>query len=600
MRTASLRLFIAIVLCCTSTVVFAADSGFVPPTSVYMHTDFDEADSPFSPHPWEPATGAWLASGGSYNSITSVMTALTTMAEYSPNPNGPPTAEVEDALFGFQYRARVLNRGTATDQLAGLVYNYIDAANYYEVIFSSHGTATVRRVLDGTVSIVTSSPCQAAEPGVWFDVEVARRAGITDVLVNGIPVIQSLVQDELSGGRLGLITHGTTAKFDKVSIARPFGLQPFREDFSSGPTQLWNASSLDWEVANGTFNSTAVVPTSMTLAMGGNAAQAEETLEYSFRARMLNPFRGSGNLIGIYFHESTQPPNEERIWGEVVFSPTGVAALNLYYDGAKHTLATAHYGGQQNQWFDVRLDASLGMVSVAVDGVALFRDVSTAPLISGNVGLITHWAPGRFDDVWYDNTSMFYPLSTNFDDLLPDQWLLSGMWNNVGGTLNSGSADASELLVTACACWKTDIALRARLLNQYGASGNLVGLVYNYQRLPFARGDQRPYVGLYTGDYYEVVFSPTGTADMNKVINGTRYRVASATHAIPRNVWFDVEVLRKGVNTTVKVNGSILFDKVPQAELGHGDVGIVTHWAKGRFDDLSVRDAPGRRSAPLR
>ena len=63
--------------------------------------------------------------------------------------------------------------------------------------------------------------------------------------------------------------------------------------------------------------------------------------------------------------------------------------------------------------------------------------------------------------------------------------------------------------------------------------GNLVGLVYNYQ-------DHQ----LYAGDYFEIVFSPTGTAQINKFIQGVRYPVASRSHTIPRNTWFDVQVIR--------------------------------------------------------
>jgi hypothetical protein len=37
-----------------------------------------------------------------------------------------------------------------------------------------------------------------------------------------------------------------------------------------------------------------------------------------------------------------------------------------------------------------------------------------------------------------------------------------------------------------------------------------------------------------------------------------------------------------------------VFDKVPQGELPFGDVGVVAHWSKGRFDNWSVKDAPLR------
>jgi hypothetical protein len=221
--------------------------------------------------------------------------------------------------------------------------------------------------------------------------------------------------------------------------------------------------------------------------------------------------------------------------------------------------------------------------------------------VDGGVGLVTHWAPGKFDDVSYDNTGTFHPLSQTFAGALPTGWAISGTWDTTGGTLNDTSAKANDIVATNCHCWNTDISYHAKLLNQYGASGNLVGVIYNYQRTPppgggtSSGGDPDPYGVLYAGDYYEVVFSPTGQAFMNKVLNGVRYRVASGTHTVPRNTWFDVELLRQGTNTTVKVNGATIFDKVPQTPPSwKGDVGVISHWSKAKFDDLTITDRPLR------
>jgi hypothetical protein len=58
---------------------------------------------------------------------------------------------------------------------------------------------------------------------------------------------------------------------------------------------------------------------------------------------------------------------------------------------------------------------------------------------------------------------------------------------------------------------------------------------------------------------------------------------------VPRNTWFDVEILRRGTTTTVKVNGAAIFDRVAQGKLGLGAAGVVTHWSKGKFDNLIIR-----------
>ena len=46
-----------------------------------------------------------------------------------------------------------------------------------------------------------------------------------------------------------------------------------------------------------------------------------------------------------------------------------------------------------------------------------------------------------------------------------------------------------------------------------------------------------------------------------------------------------------GLCTTARVNGVKLFDRVLQAQLPTSSVGLVTHWTKARFDDVSLSRA---------
>lgn len=117
------------------------------------------------------------------------------------------------------------------------------------------------------------------------------------------------------------------------------------------------------------------------------------------------------------------------------------------------------------------------------------------------------------------------------------------------------------------------------MLNPYSASGNRIGLIFNFD-----------FVG---GDYYEVVFAPTGQAYLNKFVQGQLTPVATATHAaLGRNVWFNVELARRGPNATLKVNNQVVFENVPAAQLDNifdgGRIGLISHWAPGRFDDLRI------------
>jgi hypothetical protein len=561
----------------------ALDPGYIPPTAVFYHIDFDEP----APAEWGIDSGAWSVASGSYNSTSAAVAATSTIVEYFFNPFGPLEHGV---LAPYTYRARVRNQGAGATSLAGVVFDYIDDANHNEALFSPTGTYVVREVRDGTSTVRASGNYLGAGQNVWFDVEVIREETTVLVRANGVGGTAVAIHQPAPGGngRVGVTTRNTTARFDKVSIAKPWSMQqPFKEDFSSGLPSDWFTTG-QWSVAGGTLNNTSVQQTSRASTIGPSITfGANSSLYFILRARMLNPYGGAGNLVGMYFNDD----GSSR--GEVLFSPRGVARIDLIRNGVAQTIATAAYPGRRNEWFDVRADISPGEITVAVNGITLFDNIDTSPIFEGNSGLLTHWAPGKFDDVWFDNRSTFAPLSVAFDSAPPADWTVSGTWNASGGTLNNVSAGVSDIVTTNCACWETDFSYRARLLNEYGASGNLVGLVYNYQRSRFTNGT-KPYVGLYNGDYYEAVFAPTGQAFINKVLNGVRYRVASGTHSVPRNVWFDVEVLHQGTSTTVKVNGNTVFDRVPQGELPFGDVGVVSHWSKARFDNLTVTDAPLR------
>lgn len=543
----------------------AMDSGFSPPTATFLFTDFEDGTSPAGIN-----SGSWSVAGGSFNSTSAVPTATATVDEYVIFEIEPPQPGLNAP---YRFRARVLNQRAAAATLVGVVFEYVDAANYYEAVFAPTGTFAVRQLTNGTRKTVASGSYVGGGQNVWFDIEVSVTGSAVQVKAAG-NTVATVLDLPLFGGDIGFITHNTTARFDKFSAAVPFGAQPFRNDFTSDAGG-WFAHSGQWSVAAGTFNSTALQQRSHASnnAVYIDVFDPEAPTKYMLRARMFNPYDRPGNLMGFYFNDE----------GEILFSPTGVAKIDLIRNGVTETIATAAYAGAPKVWFDVRADIDAGNITVAVDGVTIFNDVSTGTVFTGRGGLVTRWTRGKFDDVWLDNRNTFHALSQTFDSAPPADWTVRGTWNTSGGTLNNSSLSSGDIVATTCACWETDFSYRARLLNQFGNAGNLVGVVYNYQRR-----------SLYAGDYYEVLFAPTGQAYLNKVLNGARYRMATGSHSVPPKTFFNVQVLRQGVNTTVKVNGVTVFDKVPQGELSFGDVGVIAQWSKGRFDNWSIRDAPLR------
>ncbi len=280
---------------------------------------------------------------------------------------------------------------------------------------------------------------------------------------------------------------------------------------------------------------------------------------------------------------------------EVVFSPTGVARLNRFQNGRVTTLASASYGGSEDVGFEVALEFGPEHNAVIVNGERLFVDVVTPDqTAAGRLGLITHWSHGAFDNIQFHRGAT-KPCSFTFHNPPPARWIVSGVWNTNGGTLNNTTLGSPDIVDFKCPIndagdeTANDFTLRARVLNPHAGAGNLVGVVLNYQE-PGT---------FYAGDYYEISFSGANTVEVHKVINGVHRVRGIAPFTVPRGTFFDVEVQRFGVWAWVKVNGTDLFSNgLLLGPLSGGSVGVITHFAKGRFDNVSLSSV-GRGSSQL-
>jgi hypothetical protein len=563
----------------------SALSDLQPPTATIVSEDFVPLRND-----WMPASGNWSISAGTYNSLAGSNSDIATIAEYRQlAPAAEPTPTVN--FDHYSVSARVRTKGTTALKLAGLVYQYQDPSDYLEAVVSATGVVSIRRTFLGRTDTLASF-ILGVPRDTWVDLEVQydKTKGLSTLLVNGQVLRSGVIDLSLrANGQVGLVTHGAVGNFDKVQVTTPFGDQPFKHDFATDAPG-WTPQSGTWTVQNGTYNDTTVQQTNITLAPihTGVTTGSDETGPFTMHARMFNGYGASGNQLGIVFDYAGAQ------YTEVVFSPTGVAKMNVVTNKVVKTLATAAYGGRQKVWFDVTLDST---ASVWVDGEKIFDHVPGANrdlVPQGGVGLITHWAPGKFDDVWFDHGVFANPCNEPFDAPNSSLEAVSGTWTVSGGALNGTSVIANSVAIPCRSTGNfsgadagTDFVLSARLLNQYANSGNRVGLTFNYQAPS----------SLFAGDYYEVVFAPTGNGFLNKVIEGVRYQVAQFPHPVPRNTFFDVQLFRSGINTTVMVNGTTVLRDIPQGELRGGRAGVITHFTLAKVDDVSmqpyvVRSAP--------
>jgi hypothetical protein len=556
----------------------AVEPPFTPPTATWHDQDFEGVHG--IPTPWQVALGTWQADGQTYNSTTAASTALTTIFEY-PLLESDGTFSTRDH-FGssFTLRARLRNQGSSAGSLVGLVYSYVDPANYNEVVFSPTGVAYLRRVLDGQMQTLAAATYPGAGRGVWFRVEVERTSETTSVRVNDVPVYVGAAQSERGDtqGQIGLSTYNTTGRFNKISISTPYGQQPFTEDFSDGVANGFVSPQGTFVVSNGTYIDTAVHMTGQASAPVDFGRLSTLIVGYALHVRMFNPYAGPGNLVGLVYDDGVV--DGRRVYQEVVFSPTGVAQLRRHVGNTIQVLNSASHTVGPRTWFRVTLVMSRAAeISVAINGAPLFthEPVELVRELPRELALVTHWTPARFDDFVFEleRPGPVIASRETFGSSLAAGDVRSGTWNTQGGTLNNESVGAADIALPGQHAGRPDYSYKGRLLNQWGNSGNRIGLVFSYDSAE---------------DYLEAVFAPTGQAYLDLHMEETRYRLATGTHNVARNVWFDVEVIRRGTTATVRLNGSPLFRNVQISQLPVGSFGVVCHFSLCHFDNLALRE----------
>jgi hypothetical protein len=77
---------------------------------------------------------------------------------------------------------------------------------------------------------------------------------------------------------------------------------------------------------------------------------------------------------------------------------------------------------------------------------------------------------------------------------------------------------------------------------------------------------------------------------LNKFVQGVRTTIATSRHTVPRNTWFDVRLIRSGPYVSVEVNDTVIAQLIRQGSLTGGSIGVVAHWAKARFDNVSLSE----------
>jgi hypothetical protein len=169
-------------------------SNYYPPVARLAQYDFTEGQF-FKT--LSAVSGTWATSAGTLNSTSATTRAIATIDSYIPQTSFHENL-TEISAGKFWYRARMLNQRSGSSTRVGIVYQYQDPGNFYEVSFSPTGSVFVRDVSNGVGRTVATGTYTGGGQNKWFDVQVEWTATET---ISGPTAFRSFEVSNRTGAR---------------------------------------------------------------------------------------------------------------------------------------------------------------------------------------------------------------------------------------------------------------------------------------------------------------------------------------------------------------------------------------------------------------
>ncbi len=349
--------------------------------------------------------------------------------------DGSERAHVSLVRTNYTLDAHLKSRWNARGNTLGLVYNYSDPNNYYELRLSPTGTATASKVVQGKRSVVASasflrapvaacktwrkdetassksmSPYQSRKecpPGVDAAIHVVRRNETTMIAVNGKPVFTRLHQPELSEGQLGVFSSWNLIQLRNFSVKlyEPRLFPPEAPpSFTLGKAYFVSAFDLlGWIVHRGTWG---IDRTTLSYANTQSEAHALTTFpddptpfgtvgipeNYTVDTNAHAEFTDPDSSIGIVF-EFVSPAE----YYEFTLAQDGTATLWEVIEGVRRVVAASRWEGERDIWLQLGVIRFEGKTSIEVNGERVFTEIPQASRAQRRAGLSSHLSVSAFN-----------------------------------------------------------------------------------------------------------------------------------------------------------------------------------------------------------
>lgn len=191
------------------------DNVFVQPSLLYGIFDMNSAGCTVYPDQYIiTGDGSWTCS--TKNTSTRYIIQSSTAGDARAIPGAPTDDQAAQA------RARVTAfaapSGTS-ERWFGLASRYQDASNFYYLSVRSSNTVSLRRVHNGTITVLATAPMTLAV-GTWYDLRLEALGSEVRGYVNGRLLVQAH-DTTFATGRSGLVTYKAAAEYTGFKTFRP-------------------------------------------------------------------------------------------------------------------------------------------------------------------------------------------------------------------------------------------------------------------------------------------------------------------------------------------------------------------------------------------
>ncbi|HEY2673335.1 MAG TPA: family 16 glycoside hydrolase, partial [Rugosimonospora sp.] len=178
----------------------------------------------------------------------------------------------------------------------------------------------------------------------------------------------------------------------------------FTADFENGSTSGWSKSGGTWSIV--TDGSQALDQSSATTDRAREFAGSTSWTNYSVQASVKATSFGSGGVVAL----ASRVSSATKMYRLALTGSNQVQLQSM--DGSTvSVLASRSQTVSTNTWYTLRIDASGGTISGYINGTRV-GTVSNSDYGSGQIGLFTAFAGGRFDNVSVTDSSTTPPPTT--------------------------------------------------------------------------------------------------------------------------------------------------------------------------------------------